>query len=406
MSVEIVRRVLENGLLTEAEIEVILLRAVIQGVPFLQTLAEQRSDLMAAVERELARAETPTLRTVQADWDLASSLPVGLCERLLAVPVRRESITGTVDVAAADPFDSHLAQEFSFHLDAPVRVLRAPVAEVLAAIDGLHAGGAFVKSVRRSLSVDGRVGSSWPAPHPKSPPAPSPVVTSAPPIPLVQRSQPGTQQEAGWSRRSRTDPGVGSSQRVYPELGHDESGEPVIGLIRSKLPAASSPNVALAEWLAAAERAITSATSPDAVVEQIVRHACPEGSTLVFNVKSHEYVARAASFEVSGIRNISVVASRPSVFSTAAENGHYLGPLPDTLTHALLRDLLATRLGPEVYVVPARVSGKSAIMVLVTGFERSFTATQRADQIAEFASEALARILEQKKRDQRFPSGS
>jgi hypothetical protein len=183
----------------------------------------------------------------------------------------------------------------------------------------------------------------------------------------------------------------------------------VIGLVRSKLPDAlrpSSPNVALAELLASAERAISAATTPDRVVDLVVHYTCPEGATLVFNVKSHEYVARAASFEVSGIREISVVASRPSVFSIAAEHGYYLGPLHDTLTHALLRDLLATRLGPEVYVVPAVASGRSVLMILVTGFERSFTATQRADRIAEFASTALLRIMERKKRGRRPADGS
>jgi hypothetical protein len=37
-------------------------------------------------------------------------------------------------------------------------------------------------------------------------------------------------------------------------------------------------------------------------------------------------------------------------------------------------------------------------MILVTGFERSFIATQRADQIAEFAGLALKRILSSRRR--------
>jgi hypothetical protein len=35
-----------------------------------------------------------------------------------------------VEVAAADPFDPHVAREFSFHLGAPIRVVRAPLAAI------------------------------------------------------------------------------------------------------------------------------------------------------------------------------------------------------------------------------------------------------------------------------------
>ncbi len=411
MSAEIVVRLLEGGVVTQAEIEVALLAAVIRGEPFLTTLVGQRADLAGVVDRELSRADAPVLRTVQADRDLASTLPVGLCERLLAVPVRRESITGTVDVAAADPFDSHVAQEFAFHLDAPIRILRAPPAEVTAAIDGLHAGGVFAGRVRRSLSAEAAPSrSSWPQSRAPGASVPPSAITSAPPIPLVQRSQAAAPPDPGsFGPHRPTDPGVGSSRRAYPELGHDESGEPVIGLVRSKLPGAlreSAPNVALAELLASAERAIAAATSPERVVDLVVHYACPEGATLVFNVKSHEYVARAASLEVAGLREVTVVASRPSVFSIAAEHGYYLGPLPDTLPHALLRDLLGARLGPEVYVVPVLAGGRSVLMVLITGFERSFTATKRVDRIAELASAALVRIMERRKRGQSPADGS
>lgn len=46
----------------------------------------------------------------------------------MAIPVRHDALTGTIDVAAVDPLDPHVQSEFSFHLRAPVRVVRAPLA--------------------------------------------------------------------------------------------------------------------------------------------------------------------------------------------------------------------------------------------------------------------------------------
>ena len=71
--------------------------------------------------RYLARTEAPYLRQVVPLVELVDRLPPGLCARLLAIPVRRDAITGTVDVVVADASDPHPAKEIAFHLGAPVR---------------------------------------------------------------------------------------------------------------------------------------------------------------------------------------------------------------------------------------------------------------------------------------------
>lgn len=386
MSVEIVRRLIESGMAARADIEVALLEAVIREVPFVQAFSTRRPELKAILERELEQASVPTLRTVHAKAELCAKLPVGMCERLLAVPVRQESITKTVDVAAVDPFDAHVKQEFSFQLDAPVRILKAPMSEVVAALDGLYTGGAFVPSVHEMLGVVHEPPNDLErrvlVDEPRSESAePSRKPYSQPPIPLVKKP-------------------VHTGRPATPAVQTDERGQPVINLRRAKPPtpeAATRSKLREAD-LAQVEKQLALAKSPAEVVDLIAEHACPDGSTLVFAAKSSEWVAKAASFEVRGLDDVSIVRDRSSVFQVAVEAGHYLGKLPETLVHAALRDLLSERLGPEVYVVPAFAAGRPSLMLLVTGFERSFPATRRADRIAGAAGQALERLLLEKKR--------
>ncbi len=397
MSVEIARRLLDGGWVPRADVEVALLQGVIRGVPFVQALAERRPDLTALVERELSHAGVPVLRTVNPRRDLWVALPLGMCERLLALPVRQEAITKTVDVAAVDPFDGHVKQEFSFQLDAPVRILRAPLDALLVALEGLHSGGDFVRGVHRILGVDDESSEIGEA----SAPSPATEVagdeslprrfSSYPPIPLVQKQR-------GPLSGKATSPGLGESATAG-SVQEDEHGDPVIDLTRTKLDPEAVTRSRLREAdLAQVEKELAGSKSPDEVVSVVTEHACPEGSAIVFSVKQTEYVARAASFAVDGLRDVSVARSHPSVFQAASESGHYLGMLPETLVHALLRDLLASRLGPEVYVVPAFVSKRPTLMLLVTGFERSFSATVRADRIATAAGAALERLVLDRKR--------
>lgn len=393
VSIETVRRLLDGGLVPRAEVEVSLLQSVIREIPFVQAVALQRSEHSALVEQELARATIPYVRRVHPKIELCAALPVGMCERLLALPVRQEAITRTVDVAAVDPFDSHIQQEFSFHLDAPVRMLRASLADIVAALDGMHTGGAFAAGVSEMLGVQREntpADGSEPPPPAEGEPAISSPSPSQPPIPLVQRStnapRPGSSRAPHTS--GATAPGVGAA-------GPTPLDEPVIDLTRAKpeVSEALTRSRLREADLAQVERQLAQTKSPDDVVELLVEHACPEGSTLVFSVKSDNYVARSASFEVQGLRDVSLPRSRPNVFQAALESAHYLGKLPETLVHALLRDLLAERLGPEVYVAPVLVSGRATLMVLATGFERSFAATRRVDRLAAAAGDALERLL-------------
>lgn len=409
MSIETARRVLEGGWIPRAEVELSLLQAVIREIPLVQALYLQRAEWNGLLDQDLKKSSVPVIRRVHGKVELCADLPVGMCERLLAIPVRQEAITGTVDVAAVDPFDAHIQQEFSFHLDAPVRILRASLDEVTAALEGLHTGGAFTEGVQEMLGIerertpthgsdvppgaDSQARSPLASSASSSEPPGAQGLASQPPIPLVQRAPRGPR------LRGSTSPGVGG-RRSTRTPGEDEQGQPVIDLTRPKQEASDAlTRSRLREAdLAQVERQLMSTKSPDEVVELLSEHACPEGSSIVFNVRPDGYVARSSSFEVRGLRDVDISRTRPNVFQAALESGHYLGKLPETLVHALLRDLLAERLGPEVYVAPVLVSGRATLMVLATGFERSFATTRRIDRLANAAGEALERLLIERKR--------
>jgi hypothetical protein len=375
-----------------------LLSATIRWAPFVQVLATQGKHVRALLDKFLAQANVPLLGSVRAKPDLCKALPVGMCERLLAVPVRQESITKTVDVAAVDPFDSHLKQEFSFHLDAPVRILRAPLSEVVSALEGLHTGGTFAPAVHEILNGEQEpeetaaadlASSGDSALHPEQLTRPS-----HPPIPLVRLSE----------RRPRTGsstaPGVGETPGASAPLHHDERGEPVIDLKRTKPDQPQDVTRTRLEEaeLAQVEKQLGRSKDAEEVVELLCEFLCPEGAALVFSVKSNQFIAKGSNLEVEALGDVVVDRTKATVFNSVLKTGHYLGSLPETEGHANVRRVLAGRLGPEVYTAAVLVSGRATLVLLVTDFDRSFSITRRVDRLAAMAGEALERIVLERKR--------
>ena len=95
--------------------------------------------LEAFLDQFLEGAPAPLLLRVVPLRELALRLPAGLCERLQAVPVRRDPITGMVDVAVVDSRDTHATREIAHFLQAPVRMVRTSLASMEAALVEIHA---------------------------------------------------------------------------------------------------------------------------------------------------------------------------------------------------------------------------------------------------------------------------
>ncbi|MDI1479072.1 hypothetical protein [Polyangium sp. y55x31] len=183
MSVELGRRLIAANLVTREKVQAALLLSVVRGIPFTRALVDRGAITEAELDEEIARYAGPGLRHVQGAPDLVAKLPRALCRRLCALPTRLDPFTGTVDVAAADPLDAHIEVEMSFHLGAPVRVLRAPIGAVEEAIRRIELTAAQPEAPKKPRGRRITPASPYGAPQSSIPPPP----TISTPIPLVKR---------------------------------------------------------------------------------------------------------------------------------------------------------------------------------------------------------------------------
>lgn len=394
MTVELARRLIESGV-PLLDIEAALLSVVEHGLPLSEALARQDPGLLARVDQELNRSELPSVLTVRASPELYARLPEGMCRRLLAVPVHVDPRTGRVDVAAVEPLDPHIAQEFGYQLDQPVRVLHASREAVNGALDKLQ------HHTKVSVLPPGRAAETFGSD------APIPLVKvdsgarSDAPIPLVRRSlvpvRPGRSLAPG---ALPEDEGVAASWRSRPppvdlvvggraEVARVEPAQPEQQVQRSSLPPPPT-----------ARERLDQAAAPELVLE-LLRDALLPAPSIIFAVKSASFEGRVATDAVERrvpAKQLSLLAHQPSVLETAVKSGFYLGPIPNTPNHRELRDALPPDAANEVYVTVITVEGRPSLVWLIAGFEQSLDLTRRADELALAAGRALARILRDRKR--------
>jgi hypothetical protein len=432
VTVELARRLIDHGGIAAVDIEAALVDVVRSGVPLVRALVERGPTLALLVERELARSKAPFVNQVRPDPELARRLPPGMCERLLAVPLRTDRKTGTIDVACVDPFDPQVALEIAFQLGTQVRILRAAYVEILSVLDGLHAGGTFLEGVARVLGtpplgmaatrpineIDLRsapaASGQRPAPSWRPPPMrhdslPVAKGPSEPPIPLVRKTSDGKRQ------RPRTDPGMGrNALPVVETLGEDERGDPILALSRSKPPPPPPPPAPPAapeppvrphrQAETAALKQLDRANTPDEVVERLGRALIGIARRVVIlTVKPRGFEGKFALGVESGerLQHLMIPAGTSGVVDTAIGAGFYLGPVPAAAAQAELARLLALDAEGEAYLVPIDVSGRATLVVAISGFDSALGATRDADRLARAAGSALERIVRDRKRARR-----
>jgi Type II secretion system (T2SS), protein E, N-terminal domain len=389
VTVELTRRLIESGV-PLADLEAALLLVVQRGMTLPEALAVRDPGLRVRVEQELARSEVPTVLTVRVSPELYERLPEGMCRRLLAVPVHVDPRSGRVDVAAVEPLDPHVLQEFAFHLEQPVRVLLASHAAVTAALERLQRG--------TKLSI-------LPPQRPPGSEAPIPLVkadasvASDAPIPLIRRS---LLPERGPKPRSR--PPAGALPETEGVALSWRSKPPPLDLVAgAERERRAAAEARVAEELAAgpsARELLEEAATPERVLD-VLRDALTPAACILFAVKSGSFDGRVASQDIQAradVKALSLLSHQPSVLETAVKSGFYLGPVPNTPNHRELRDALPPDSAHEVYVTVVTVGERPSLVWLLTGFERSLDLTRRADELALVAGRALGRILRQRKR--------
>ncbi|MFZ5894498.1 MAG: hypothetical protein ACOY0T_25775 [Myxococcota bacterium] len=355
VTIELARRLLGGGAPASA-IEVALMAEVAEGVPFVTALAERFPELVELMERELERSDNAEIHWVRPQPELVQRLPQGLCERLLAVPVHEDPHSGQVDVAAVDVLSPHVGAEFTQHLSAPVRVLRANLGLMRSALQALAR-----LSPQREMSAAARRPSERPD---------ALRMPSEPPIPLVKR----------------------------PAISQRPEGEPVLNLARSKV-FTPEPSFAFELSLDEASSEFARCDSAEHVARAICR-ALEPAVALVVAVRAGSLEVRATTNSVGAkpVNNFTLPAGKNSVFDIAVRAGFYLGPLPSNPVHTDLRALLPKGAAEEVYSAPVLVASRPVLALLMARFGPSLDATRRADRLLVMAAGAIERILMTKKR--------
>jgi Type II secretion system (T2SS), protein E, N-terminal domain len=488
-----------------------LFASVNGGVPLLQALVDSGAASPEVLSRYLGRSEAPFLRHVVPVPELVEGLPRGLCERLLALPVRHDAITGTVDVVVADTADPHPANEIAFHLAAPVRVVRAPVAAIEEALRRLrmssheHASSLasptdrFHEAARGAARADGehrgahtsrmpvdgttnRRPLTLPPPVPElshaipfdrdvpprrgglvietdsvPPPAyPPPSRMRTPPwgtpIHMIgeQRPRPGTEPpRSGYGSeipipltRKTVHPGRmgGGTQRppgLFPPaatgLGEgyafDTTGirdvveksaaprietavpsaagrslpvQPVGSFIPGPPPlpgasafAAYAPQLPFPE-MGGILAALRNASSRDEVLELVLTGARMVAlKVALFVVKKGGYLGWVGTPEFAdrnALQTVLIPLDANSIFDRAVREDLYLGPIRYDEVHAPLLRVIRNP-SRDVAVVPIRVLGKTAVIIVADELGDTMIGTRRLEELARAAGEAFARIV-------------
>ena len=119
MTFELARALLNAEVVTPVPLARALFTVATEGVPLTRALIALHVVKEDRLEEELARVDVPTINQVVPVPELLDLLPAGLCSRLLALPIRRDPRTGTVDVAVVDARDPHAANEIGFFCRLP-----------------------------------------------------------------------------------------------------------------------------------------------------------------------------------------------------------------------------------------------------------------------------------------------
>ena len=514
---ELTKALLLEEVASEGAIAEALFASVTGGVPLVQSLVEARAVTPEVLARYLARTEAPYLRHVVPLVELVDRLPPGLCARLLVVPVRRDAITGTIDVVVADTGDPHPAKEIAFHLGAPVRVVRATAAVIEETLRRLRSRS-LPPSVHleardreaRDLRDDERMYDSRPRAAPSvspfkggtlPPPAPSlklgysghaalDAMTSEAlrpsRVPVSERqahvvpSNPNARAAPSAQRRSQVTPpwgtpvhnarssdspsdhpasGLGSeipipltrrtfsavsggTQRPPPlvdpadsalgegyavDPGHFRQIVEVNERMRSSDPGtaaavaaqalrhmpvpsfipgpppmpgggtfgAYAPQVSVAD-IGGILAALRAAGSRDEVLELVLTGARIVALRVaLFVVKRGGYLGWACTPEFAdraSLQSVLIPLESASVFDEAVRDGLYLGPIRHDDVHASLLYVMrgASR---DVAVVPIRVSGKTAVVLIADELGDTMLATRRLEELSRAAGDAFGRIV-------------
>ena len=396
MSFPLARSLLLADAVTAEALAQALLVSATRGTSLVRALLTTRAIDALRLEQQLERGEAPYMRHVAPVLSLVQQLPPGLCERLLALPVRRDPRTGTVDVAVVDARDPHPVQEVAHWLHAPVRMVRTSLAAMDAALRRLDTKPEppGVRPLAAPIWVPTPV--QPPVDLAKTPAYGSPVLDENTlraldediPIPLKRRTiPPDTIVEVG-------PPAV--------EMDPGSDGEPVLDLRRRKSSNPPEQEKSLLPTESPLER-IRAATDRDHILELVVegvRSVAPR--VAVFAVRKDSLVGWTASPEMADRAELRAARFTPgpgtALDGVLASEGALFVRIPKDALHAPLLAGLKRAPAGDAAIAPIRVESRPVAVVMADGYGDELEAARHLEEVAQAASEALGRLLRDRRK--------
>jgi hypothetical protein len=422
VTVELACRLLENKVLLRTEVAAALLDASARGIALVQSLVERIPGAIAILETEFSRWSGPFQTSLNVDEQLIQTLPLGMCERLLALPLQRRELSSVTSLAVVDPFDRHVLSEFEFCLSTAVTPVRVAYPVLVQALDTVRqtssgnvdvlldvpddetpAFGTRMLRVSRRPKRDktGRPGGPVEPATPvlrrgfTVPSVEAPESSSEPPFPLVRTTMaPGRGNVADASDNT---PPPGSIQR---------DSEPVLRLVKQK-PSMTIRRVSIPPPPRFAEQGgarpedvletLDHADSPRRLIEllrEALRPLAP--CQAYFSLRSGRYALEWASGTERTDRTV-LTPEQEAILGTACQAGYFLGPLPPDGTLRALGATLGLRAREEVYVAPVSIAHRPALVVVVGRFDEAFAVTRWVDSVVSRAGQVLERLARTRK---------
>ena len=439
MTFALARSLLLADVVTPQALSEALLLSATRGTSLVRALLATRAMDAERLEEQLERGDAPTMRHVAPVMSLVQNLPPGLCERLLALPVRRDTLTGTIDVAVVDARDPHPVEEMGHWLRAPVRMVRTSLASMEAALSHLHEKP---EQGMRTLAAPIWVRSSpTTEPHDKSrtpaygsvapaadngeliPPRSEPGLAedvdipldldipfaltrrSIVPIAIIELGPPAIEFDGTQVPEQRTVPGLALTRGERNAQPHAES-DPVLELKRRKSVAPSrrpdAPSPPLPDVMTILD-GIRDANDRDTILELLVAGARTAARKVaVLAVKREMLVGWTCSPELgdrSVLRQARVSVPTSSLLSEALKADLVrLVHLPADAAHAPLLGAMTSTPRGEVALRSVKVDGRAVALLLADEILDTLVATRRMDELARVAGEALERLLRDRRK--------
>jgi len=421
------------------------------GMSLVQALVATGALDEARLEEVIGKGGLPPLTTLTPSLGLVERLPRGICARLLAVPIGRDPQSGAVDLAVLDPSDVHAANEIAFFLRAEVRLFRATLPAIRAALEQMQAIEPVAAPVESPPQKERSRTPVWGTPIVSVVPAAAPhVAPSDMPIPLMRRSHhpaaspepvielrtraqpPDTERDAEpvfalkaptSERQPRTSRGMAEqvpaavliSETRFPQgqpntiPAPSDSRHTAVTAPAPPMPAATrrteSPRRSSSSMQAVALpfadpgpvlAALEEANDRDAVIALLISGLRTVARRVaIMAVKRDAFVGWSCNAEFGDARTwrtVSVPTSVPSVLATAAAGTMYLGPLFRTDGHLPILEFMK-EVSRDVAVLGVRVDMHPVLLLLADELGDTALGTKRMEQLARAASAALTRVL-------------